>query len=308
MTDITLEPRRAPDSGPRLPARDTAASVEQVLGPSLRSGILRGVLRDGTARIGLLIVALLVVVAVLAPVISPYDPLAITGDRLESPSWTHPLGTDRLGRDLFSRMLHGARLSLGTAFLASVLIMALGVLAGSLAGYAGGLVDAVLMRVVDTILAFPSLILALAVAGLFQPSLTALMVALASVWWVGYARLIRGLILSVRERQFIEAARVAGASRRRVLVRHVLPHVLPPVIVLATLEMGVIILAVSGLNFLGLGVQPPTPEWGALLNDGRAFFFSAPHVMLFPGLAISLAVLGFNLLGDGLRDVLDPKL
>lgn len=305
MTDTQVS--RAPTNEASVQTDETLVGTSEI--QKIAGGrILSGLMHDWTARIGLVIVVVLVVLALLAPIIAPHDPLALEGVRLEGPSWAHPFGTDRLGRDLLSRMLYGARLSLGTAFLASILIMTLGVLIGSLAGYAGGLVDAVLMRVVDTILAFPSLILALVIAGIFRPSLLTLMVALASVWWVGYARLIRGLILAMRERQFVEAARVAGARRARILARHILPNILPPVIVLATLEMGVIILAISGLNFLGLGVQPPTPEWGAMLNDGRNFFFSAPHVMLFPGLAISLAVLGFNLLGDGLRDVLDPKL
>ena len=287
---------------------EALTTAEHTLRRRPGQGLLRGIVADRTARLGLVIVAVLVLVAALAPLLAQHDPLALDGARLESPSWSHPFGTDRLGRDLFSRVAYGARLSLGTAFLASVLIMVLGVAVGSIAGYAGGVVDAVLMRVVDTVLAFPSLILALVIAGLFEPGLLSLMLAMATVWWVGYARLIRGLILTVRERQFVDAARLAGGSPGRVLRRHVLPNILPPVIVLATLEMGVIILATSALNFLGLGAQPPTPEWGALLNDGRNFFFSAPHVMLFPGLAISLAVLGFNLLGDGLRDVLDPKL
>jgi peptide/nickel transport system permease protein len=279
-------------------------ALTRVLG---RRGVMRGLLRDKTARVGLVVVVLLVIVAALAPVLAPRDPLALDGARLEGPSWTHPFGTDRLGRDLLSRMMYGARLSLGTAALASVIIMLLGVAIGGLAGYVGGILDGVLMRVVDTVLAFPSLILAIVIAGLFEPSLLTLMLALASVWWVGYARIIRGLILTVRERPYIEAARIGGARETRVFARHVLPNILPPVIVLVTLEMGTIILAISALNFLGLGAQPPTPEWGAMLNDGRNFFFSAPHVMLIPGLIISLAVLGFNLLGDGLRDVLDPK-
>lgn len=279
-------------------------SLVRVVG---RRGLLRSLLRDKTARLGLAVVVILFTVALLGPVLAPHDPLAFVGSRLEGPSRNHPLGTDRLGRDLLSRLMYGARLSLGTAALASVIIMVLGVVIGGLAGFLGGVLDAVLMRIVDTILAFPTLILAIVIAGLFEPSLLTLMLALASVWWVGYARIIRGLILTVRERPYIEAARIGGARETRVFLRHVLPNILPPVVVLVTLEMGTIILAISGLNFLGLGAQPPTPEWGAMLNDGRNFFFSAPHVMLFPGLIISLAVLGFNLLGDGLRDVLDPK-
>lgn len=295
--------------GPAAKTGDEAVvTAEQALHLLTRGRIVRGLLQDRTARVGLVIVVVMAGVVALGPVLAPYDPLAFEGRRLEGPSWSHPLGTDRLGRDLLSRLLFGARLSLGTAFFASLLIMTLGLLFGSVAGYAGGVIDAVVMRVVDTVLAFPSLILALAIAGVFAPSLLTLMFVLASVWWVGYARLIRGLVLAMRERQFVEAAKVGGARSVRILTRHILPNIVPPVIVLGTLEMGVIILAISALNFLGLGAQPPTPEWGAMLNDGRNFFFSAPHVMLFPGLAISVAVLGFNLLGDGMRDVLDPKL
>lgn len=283
------------------------AGAERVLQPLARRGVFARLMRDWTARIGLVVVVVLVLAAVFAPLLASHDPLALDGNAFERPSWSHLFGTDRLGRDLFSRMLYGARLSLGTAFLASLLIMTMAVLVGSLSGFMGGIVDAVLMRLVDTILAFPSLILAIVVAGLFEPSLGTLMLALASVWWVSYARIVRGLVLAVRERPFVVAARVAGGRRSRILVRHILPNVLPPVIVLATLEMGTLILAISGLSFLGLGAQPPTPEWGALLNEGKNFFFSSPHLMLVPGLAISVAVLGFNLLGDGLRDVLDPK-
>ena len=283
------------------------APVRSAAEPGLRRGVLRGILADHTARIGLVIVLVLVALAALAPLLAPHGALELKGNRLEGPSSSHPFGTDRLGRDILSRLLHGARLSLGTAFIASALIMTLGVVIGGVAGYVGGVVDFVLSRVIDTILAFPSLILAIVIAGIFKPSLTSLMLALGSVWWVGYARIIRGLVLAMRERQFVEAARVGGAREGRILVRHILPNIIPPVIVLMTLEMGTIILAIAALNFLGLGVQPPTPEWGAMLNDGRNNFFSAPHVLLFPGVAISLAVLGFNLLGDGLRDVLDPK-
>ncbi|MGH4022201.1 MAG: nickel transporter permease [Pseudonocardiaceae bacterium] len=297
---------QAPDA-PKLDNVTALTTAEHVLQSLSRRRVLHRLMHDWTARIGLVIVVLLVLVALLAPVLTRHDPLSLDGPALEPPSWSHPFGTDRLGRDVFSRIVYGAQLSLGTALLATVLILTLAVLVGSLSGFLGGVVDSVLMRTVDTILAFPNLLLALVVAGLFRPSLLTLMLALASVWWVGYARIVRGLVMVVRERPFIEAARVGGARRSRLLVRHILPNVLPPVIVLVTLEMGTLILAISALNFLGLGAQPPTPEWGAMLNEGRAFFFSSPHLMLFPGLAISLAVLGFNLLGDGLRDVLDPK-
>lgn len=303
MTDSAVQPTRRLGPADSAPAAD---GIERAVA-SARRGVLRGLLRDRTASVGLLIVALLALVAALAPLIAPYDPLSLEGPRLSTPNWQHPFGTDRLGRDILSRTLYGARLSLGTAALASVLVMSLGVVIGAISGYVGGLLDSVVMRAVDVILAFPSLILALVIAGMFNPSLVVLMLALASVWWVGYARIIRGLVLTVRERPFVEAAQAVGASRPRILVRHILPHVMSPVIVLVTLEMGSIILAVSALSFLGLGAQPPTPEWGAMLNEGRSFFFSAPYVIFFPGLAISVSVLGFNLLGDGLRDVLDPR-
>lgn len=245
---------------------------------------------------------------ILAPYISPYEPMNFVADRLEDPSWSHPLGTDRLGRDVLTRVMYGARFSVGTALMAASLITLLGVFFGSLAGYFGGWLDAFLMRLVDVILAFPTLILALVVAGLFEASILTVILILSSVWWVGYARVIRGLVLSVREWEFVEAAHALGATHRRILVRHILPQIIPPVIVLATLEMGTLILALAGLNFLGLGVEPPTPEWGAMINDGRDHFFSAPHLILVPGVAIGLTVLGFNLLGDGLRDVLDPRM
>ncbi len=266
-------------------------------------------MRDRLALTGLLVLVLFVLAALGAPLITPYDPAAASPAlRLAGPGLEHPLGTDNLGRDLLSRLLFGSRWSLGTAALATLLIMTIGIAVGSIAGYYGGALDDIAVLVIDVLLAFPSLVLALAIAGTLGPGIVNVMVGLVSVWWVGYARVVRGLVLAVRERQFIEAARCLGARDRRVIVRHVLPNVLPPVVVLATLEMGGLILAISGLSFLGLGAQPPTPEWGAMLNDGRAFLLGAPQLMIYPGLAISLVVIGFNLLGDGLRDVLDPRL
>ncbi|HEX6597436.1 MAG TPA: ABC transporter permease [Acidimicrobiales bacterium] len=269
-------------------------------------GALRRLLRDPGARVGLVLVTLFLGLAVLGPIIAPQDPLEVTVERLEGPSARHLLGTDGLGRDVLSRILTGARLSLGTALLASVLVTAIGVVVGTLAGFYGGLLDRLLMRVVDVVLAVPGLALALAVTGLFDQSLTAVMLGLVTIWWAGYARVVRGLVLSIRERQFVEAARSAGVTESRIMLRHVLPNAVSPVIVLATLEIGQLILAVSGLTFLGLGAPPPTPEWGAMLNESRIYFLSDPHVVFIPGLTISLAVLGFNLLGDGIRDALDP--
>jgi len=277
--------------------------------PRPRAGVGHRLLRDRAAIVGLILVAGAVLAAVAAPILTPHDPTAINpAVVLQGPSRIHPLGTDNLGRDVLSRLLHGARPSLGTAATASLLILAIGVTGGTISGYVGGRVDEVIMRIVDVLLAFPSLILALAIAGMLGPGLVHVMIGMAAVWWVGYARIVRGLVLSVRERQFVEAAQAVGASHARIIWRHALPNVMAPVIVLVTLDMGGLILAISGLNFLGLGVQPPWPEWGAMLNEGRPFLFSAPRLMIYPGLAISLVVIGFNMLGDALRDVLDPRL
>jgi peptide/nickel transport system permease protein len=259
--------------------------------------------------IGALIVGLFVLVAVAAPVLAPRDPTDVDARAiLAPPSAEHWLGTDNLGRDILSRLIHGARWTLGTAFLAATAIVALGIAVGLVAGYVGGLLDDVLMRVVDVLLAFPSLVLALAIVGMLGPSLRNVVIGMVAVWWVDYARVIRGMAVSTREQEFVTAAHCAGASAPHIIVRHLLPNVVPSVIVLATMEFGALMLAISGLSFLGLGAQPPTPEWGTMLDDGRPFFQRAPQLMLYPGLAITLAVVGCNLVGDGLRDVLDPRL
>jgi peptide/nickel transport system permease protein len=271
--------------------------------------LLRRLASNPLALLGLALLVLLVVLALAAPLLAPHDPTAVNAlRRLEGPGLEHPLGTDHLGRDLLSRLLYGSRWSLGTVALAATLILSLGVSVGAVAGYYGGFIDDLLMRVVDVLLAFPSLLLALAVVGILGPGIENVMIGLVSVWWASYARIVRGMVLALRERPFVEAARALGYSRPRIILRHILPNVLPPVIVLATLEMGELILAVAALNFLGLGAQPPIPEWGAMINEGRPFLLAAPQLMIYPGLAISLAVIGFNLLGDGLRDVLDPRL
>ena len=257
--------------------------------------------------VGLAIVVVLGVVALLAPWLAPHDPTLVDpGSGFAGPSASHWLGTDNLGRDLLSRLVYGARWSLGLVLVATLLIMTAGIGVGVAAGYVGGIPDDVLMRLADTILSVPSLLLGLAIVGTLGPGLGSLMIGLASIWWVGYARVVRGLVIALRERPYIDAARALGATDRRIVVRHILPGILPSVAVLASLEMGELVLAISGLSFLGLGAQPPTPEWGAMLNDGRTFFFTAPQLLLYPGLTISVAVMGFNLLGDGLRDALDP--
>lgn len=264
---------------------------------------------DPLALTGLLVVLALAVAALFAPVLAPYDPTAVhPADRLAGPGGPYPLGTDAIGRDLLSRLLYGTRWSLGMAALAAALIMAVGLVAGTVAGYVGGKVDQVLMRLADMLLGFPSLILALAIAGTLGPGIGKVMIGLVVVLWADYARIVRGIVLSVREHEFVLAARALGAPNRHIIRRHIVPQVLPPLVVLATLELGSLMLALAGLNFLGLGIQPPTPEWGAMINEGRPYLTSAPRLMLYPGLAITLAVLGFNLVGDGLRDVLDPRL
>jgi peptide/nickel transport system permease protein len=258
---------------------------------------------------GLVIVATLLLLAVAAPWIPVPGPNEQdVANRYASPSGEHLLGTDNLGRDELSRLLNGARTSLVVSMVVGVLVLVIGVAVGTFAGFVGGFVDGLVMRLVDVLLAFPSLLLALAVTGVLGPGLLHLAAAMVVVWWAGYARFVRGLVLSLRERSYVESARALGMTERRVAVRHVLPQVLPPVVVLATLQSGRLLLALSGLSFLGLGAQPPTPEWGAMLSDAQNYLANAPQLMVYPGIAITVSALGFNLLGDGLRDILDPKL
>lgn len=254
------------------------------------------------------IILLLTVIALFAPVISPHDPLVVNmKESLQGPSPNHLMGTDQLGRDLFSRILHGTRISLSIAFATVAACVVLGVAVGSVAGFLGGIVDDVLMRAVDILMAFPGLLLTIAVAGMLGPSLQNLMLAMIVTSWVGYARIARGAVLSVKEYAFVEAARSLGSSEVRILVEHIIPNIVHPIIVLATLNMGQTILSIAGLSFLGLGAQPPAPEWGAMLNEACSFMGLAPHLFIFPGLAIVVTVLAFNFLGDGLRDLLDPR-
>lgn len=271
--------------------------------------LLRRLVHDRTAMAGLIALVLFVTVAVAAPFVAPRNPTTVNARSiLASPSRDHWLGTDNLGRDVASRLIYGTRWTLGTAALAAIAIVFIGVFVGLIAGYFGGLIDDLLMRIVDVLLAFPSLVLALAIVGTLGPSLRNVMIGMIAVWWVDYARVIRGLTISMREREFVASAHCVGASAPHIIFRHILPNVIPSVIVLATLEFGTLMLAISGLSFLGLGAQPPTPEWGTMLNNGRPFFQRAPQLMLYPGFAITLTVIACNLVGDGLRDVLDPRM
>ncbi|MBA5941943.1 MAG: ABC transporter permease [Methanophagales archaeon] len=275
--------------------------------PSLE--VLKRLKKHRLAMIGAAIILALVFSAVLAPFIAPNDPIEQNLPyRLLTPNTEYPLGTDNLGRCVLSRLIHGASVSLQIGIMVVGITAIIGVSLGLIAGYQGGLIDEMIMRSVDILLAFPGIILALVIAGILGPSLYNVMLALAVVGWTSYARVVRGSVLSVKEKEFVEGARALGVSDLRIMFRHVLPNVMAPVIVMATLGMAHVILAAAALSFLGLGAQPPAPEWGSMLNAGRAFMRTAPHLTVFPGLAIMVTVLAFNFLGDGLRDALDPRL
>lgn len=259
-------------------------------------------------RLGLGIVALLTLLAILAPALSPHDPAAIAlENELLGPSPAHPLGTAENGVDVLSQVLHGARISLFVGLFATLVSAVVGTLLGAWAGHASGLFDEGLMRVVDVLLAFPGMLLAIFITSVLGPSLGNVILALSATSWTGYARLARAQVLSLREREFVLAARSMGATDRRILFGHLLPNLLGPVVVQATFGIPGAMLAEASLSFLGLGVPPGTPSWGALVDQGTQYLLVAPHVALIPGLAIAVSVLGFNLLGDGLRDRLDPR-
>jgi len=277
--------------------------------------ILRELVRNKAALLGLAILVLIAAAAVAAPLLAPFDPtLQAVEDRLKPPGWMdpegriHPLGTDHLGRDILSRLIFGARISLIIGLSAVTLAGTLGTLIGLAAGYRGGRTDDFLMRVTDTMLAMPFILLALAVIAVLGPSLRNIIFVLGITSWVSYARVVRAEVLTLRTREFVSAAQALGSGGQRIVFRHLLPNVLTPVIVIATLEVARMIILESALSFLGLGVQPPTPTWGGMLADGRAYLSTAWWQATFPGLSIMLTVLGINLLGDWLRDVLDPRL
>jgi peptide/nickel transport system permease protein len=259
------------------------------------------------SRIGAVIVLVVVAAALFGPALAPFDPatqqMAL---RLEGPTGLHWFGLDELGRDIFTRVLYGARISLLVGLVVVSVSATVGIALGAIAGYFGGRVDEAISRVIDILLAFPGLLLAIALVAVLGPSLTNVVMALTLIGWVGYARLVRGQVLRAREFEFVQAARALGATTPRILWRHVIPTTLPAVTVQATLGMGGAILNEASLSFLGLGVQPPTPSWGTMLNYGRGHLLDAPHLTIFPGVAIAILVLGFNFLGDGLRDALDP--
>ena len=268
-----------------------------------------GLKRHGMFLTGLAIVLTMSVLALLAPWLAPFDPAALNLDQiLMPPSAEHLLGTDELGRDVLSRLLYGARVSLWVGFVAVGISTAIGIVLGLASGYFGGWTDELIMRGVDVMLCFPSFFLILAVIAFLEPSLTNIMVVIGVTSWMGIARLVRAETLSLRERDFVSAARLSGVSTKNILLRHILPNALAPVTITAILGIGGAILTESGLSFLGLGVQPPQASWGNMLMEGKAVIEDAPWLSLFPGLAILLTVLGYNLLGESLRDMLDPRL
>jgi peptide/nickel transport system permease protein len=266
-------------------------------------------LKNKLALAGLVIVAVLTLSAIFAPWLAPYDPAEqLLMDRLNGPSWQHPFGNDELGRDILSRILLGARVSMRVAATVVLFSGIVGVLIGGVAGYVGGKLDVLVTAVViNSLLAFPGILLAIALVAFLGPGLDRLIFALTITGWVGFARMARGQVLKVKTLEFVEAARALGASSPRIFIRHILPNIIQPVLIQASIGMAAAIVAEAGLSFLGLGIAPPAPSWGSMLNDGRTHMFDAPHMVVFPSIALIMTVLSFNFLGDALRDWLDPR-
>jgi len=285
----------------------------EVLKPRLREWKLSLYLlnKNKLTRLAMITILLLIIIAIFAPYIVPY-PSHVAGmanpkDKLLPPSAKYFFGTDELGRDIFSRVLYGTRISLQTALIAVGLALLIGIPLGAIAGATGGYVDEIIMRITDIFLSFPPLLLAIAIAAFLGPSLHNAMLAIAISWWPWYTRLVRGQAVSIRERQFVKAAKAIGTPHFRIIFQHILPNCIAPVIVQASMDLGGVILTAASLSFLGLGAQPPTPEWGLMVSTSRNYFLNAWWYSFFPGIAIFITVLAFNLLGDGLREVLDPK-
>lgn len=258
--------------------------------------------------IALVFLALMSIVAIVPMAFEPYNYTEPAPSlRGEGPTWSHPLGRDGLGRDMLSRMIRGTRYAFIVAFAATAISLAIGVPVGAAAGYFGGWIDTILSRIVDTLMAFPTLVLLITLAAVLGPSIQTTVIVIGTTVWSTYARVVRADVLSIRERDYVMAARAIGANDSRIISRHVLPNVLGPVIVIASLSVGGIIILEAALSFLGLGVTPPTPSWGGMLSDGRSLMRVYPHLAIVPGVAIFITVLAFNLVGDGLRDALDPR-
>ncbi|TBL75261.1 nickel transporter permease [Paenibacillus thalictri] len=265
--------------------------------------------KNKRAMVGLWMVAIFIIVALLARWIAPYDPFAQNMQiMLESPSWSHPFGTDEFGRDILSRIIYGAQISLMIGIVGVIISVVVGMALGTISGYYGGKADALIMRIMDIFMAFPSFLLALAIVSVLGPSMINVMIAIGIFSVPTFARISRSSVISVKNKEYIEASKAMGASDASIIFKHVIPNSIAPIIVLSTLRIATAILTASGLSFLGMGAQPPTPEWGAMLSTGREYLRTAPHVSTIPGLAIMFMVLAFNMLGDGLRDALDPKM
>jgi peptide/nickel transport system permease protein len=299
---------------PSAPASNVPAASAHSIAPERRprlnalSTAIHFLRKNHLALFGLLIVLLWLTITIIAPLIAPYGPLAQDiVNRLQAPSLAHPFGTDQLGRDMLSRVMYGGRISIPAALAVVLLAGALGTLIGAVAGFWGGAVEELFMRVTDVFMAFPTIILAMAVAAALGPNVSNAVVAMVVVWWPNYARVVRSLVLSVKENEYVLASRAVGAKEARVLSRAVLPNSIAPVLVMGTLDLGNAILVFAGLSFLGLGAEPSTPEWGRMISDGIAFF-DQWWMSAFPGLAIFTIVMAFNFVGDGLRDALDPRL
>ena len=297
----SLEIPPPPSSTPSL---DGASHKER----SLRQQTWRRFRRYKPALYGLAFIGLLVILAVAAPLIAPYSPEAVnTRLRGDPPTSTHWLGNDDIGRDILSRLIYGTRIALLVGIGATAIAVSIGVLVGATAGFFGGKVDFLLSRLIDTLMAFPLLALLLTLSTVFGPSLRNVVLVIGCTVWASYARVVRAEVLSLRERDFILAARAVGTPNRQIILRHLIPNALGPVIILASLAVGGIVILESALSFLGLGVQRPTASWGTMLSDGREYLRNYPHIAIAPGIAIALTVLAFNLVGDGLRDALDPR-
>ena len=270
---------------------------------------LKSLIANKGALVGLVILCVLILAAIAAPLITPYSPIKINPPaQLQPPSRTHWMGTDGFGRDLYTRVVYGARISLPVGLIAVAISAVAGVFLGLIAGYYGKIIDGVIMRIIDIMLAFPGILLALVIVAILGPNLQNVMIAVGISGIPRFSRLIRGSVLSARENLYVDAARVVGVPNRLILYRHILPNVIGPTVILSTLSVGYAILSAAGLSFLGLGAQPPSPEWGSMLANGRQFLQSDPWVTTTPGIAILITVLAVNLFGDGLRDILDPRL
>lgn len=294
-----------------LPAQSMPATYNDA--PARRGTLYKQVLKrlksNKRSLLGLWMVSLFIIIAILAPWISPYDPLEQNMDKLlQAPSLSHPFGTDEYGRDILSRIFYGSRISLMVGIVGVVISVVFGVAFGTIAGYFGGKIESVIMRITDIFMAFPGFLLALAIVSVLGPGMVNLMIAIGIFSVPSFIWITRSAVLSVKNKEYIEASRSMGAKHRRIILKHILPNSIAPIIVLSALRVATAILSASGLSFLGMGAQPPSPEWGAMLSAGREFLRTAPHLSIVPGIAIMLVVLGFNLLGDGLRDALDPKM